>query len=63
MNELNKLEMLIKTIEVEMKRKKIKKGDMGKDLKMSPVTIASIFNAYEGTLGSLKKILDYVSNK
>lgn len=60
---MNELEILIKTIEKKMKQKKIKKGDMGKDLKMSPVTIASVFNSYEGTLGTLKKILDYVDNK
>ena len=60
---MNELEILIKTTEKKMKQKKIKKGDMGKDLKMSPVTIASVFNSYEGTLGTLKKILDYVDNK
>lgn len=60
---MNELEILIKATEKKMKEKKIKKGDMGKALKMSPVTIASIFNAFEGNLSTLKKILDYVNNK
>lgn len=60
---MNELEILIKTIEKKMKEKNIKKGDMGKELKMSPVTIASIFNAYEGNLATLKRILEYVNSK
>lgn len=60
---MNELEILIKTTEKKMKEKNIKKGDMGRDLKMSPVTIASIFNAYEGNLRTLKKILEYVDKK
>ncbi|MGL5426458.1 MAG: hypothetical protein ACRDAS_00915 [Cetobacterium sp.] len=53
---------LIIDIEKKIKEKKIRKGDMSIDLKMSNVTIAAIFNAYKGNLDTLRKIIDYVDN-
>lgn len=60
---MNELEILIKSIEKRMKEKKIKKKDMAKDLKMSPTTITNVFNSYEGSFATLKRILYYVNNK
>ncbi|MGL5049449.1 MAG: helix-turn-helix domain-containing protein [Fusobacteriaceae bacterium] len=60
---MNEIEKIIKIVEMQMKAKGLKKGDMGKDLGMSPVTIAAIFNSYKGNLDTLKKILEYVENK
>ncbi|MGL4998564.1 MAG: hypothetical protein ACRC5T_06295 [Cetobacterium sp.] len=53
---------LIIDVERKMKEKKIKKGDMSVDLKMSNITIANIFNAYKGNVDTLRKIIDYVDN-
>lgn len=57
---MNKVEIFIKSIEKQMKEKKIKKNELYH--MYSPHTIASIFNSYKGNIKTLIEISDFVDN-
>lgn len=57
---MNKVEIFIKSIEKEMKEKKIKKSELYH--MYSPNTIASVFNSCKGNIKTLVDISNFVDD-
>lgn len=58
---MNRLEILVKTLEKDMRAKGIKKKDLESVVNRN--TISTIFNQYKGSMAALSRIINYIDSK